>query len=86
MAIQCEDSGCFDIRTVGRTRNPDAFSLRRKKANKEERKKNASLRAAAGRAVARLIVRGLLECCSKRGSWRLTGAGLKVAQKLWPEV
>jgi hypothetical protein len=40
----------------------------------------------SGRAVARLIGRGLLECCSKRGSWRLTGAGLKVARELWPEL
>jgi hypothetical protein len=28
---------------------------------------------------------GTGQCCS-RGKWRLTGAGLKVAQKLWPEL
>jgi hypothetical protein len=43
------------------------------------------LRAASGRAVARLIGRGLLECCS-RGRWCLTKRGLKVARGLWPEV
>jgi hypothetical protein len=86
IAIQCEDPGCFDIRTVGRTSpDPNDFSLRWKKASKEERRKNASLRSAAGLSVARLIKRGLVESCS-RGKWRLTGAGLKVAQKLWPEL
>jgi hypothetical protein len=86
IAVQYEDPGCFDVRTVGRTNpDPNDFSLSRKKASKEERRKNASLRSAAGLSVARLIKRGLVECCS-RGKWRLTGAGLKVAQKLWPEL
>jgi hypothetical protein len=85
IAVQVEVPGCFGVRTVGRIPDPDAFTLRRKNASAEERRKNASLRAAAGLSVARLIKRGLVECCS-RGKWRLTGAGLKVAQKLWPEL
>jgi hypothetical protein len=73
IAVREEDPGCFGVQTVGRVPDPDAFSLRRKKANKEERRKNASLRSAAGLSVARLIKRGLVECCS-RGKWRLCWA------------
>ena len=82
---QGEDSGCFGVRTFGRISGPEDFTLKRRKASKEERRQRASLRAAAGRAVARLIGRGLLECCS-RGRWRLTKRGLKVARGLWPEL
>jgi hypothetical protein len=60
IAVREEDPGCFGVQTVGRVPDPDAFSLRRKKANKEERRKNASLRSAAGLSVARLIKRGLV--------------------------
>jgi hypothetical protein len=86
VAIQREDPGCFDVRTFGRTYpDPNTFSLRWKKASNEERRKNASLRSAAGLSVARLIKRGLVESCS-RGKWRLTGAGLEVARELWPKL
>jgi hypothetical protein len=51
----------------------------------EDRRVRASRRAAAGLSIARLIKRGLLECCA-RGRWRLTPAGLKVARRIWPDV
>jgi N-acyl-L-homoserine lactone synthetase len=46
----------------------------------------ASRRAAAGRAVARLIARGLVECGLQRGTWKLTNPGVKVCKGLWPEI
>ena len=82
---QVEDPGCFTIRTVGRIPEPDGFDLKRRKASAEERRKRASWRAASGRAVARLLRRGFVECCS-RGHWQFTSSGLAVARKLWPLV
>jgi Mn-dependent DtxR family transcriptional regulator len=46
--------------------------------------KRAVRRAAAGRALERLVKRGLLEHCG-RGKWRLTEAGVEVAKVLHPE-
>ena len=85
LADEDQDPGSFTVQTVGRPADPDAFSLRRKKASKEERRKNASLRSAAGLSIERLIKRGLVESCS-RGRWRLTKRGFKVARELWPEL
>jgi hypothetical protein len=86
LADRNEDPGCFTVRTVGRAPpDPEIFSLRWKKANKEERRKNASLRAAAGLSVRRLVTRGLVERCS-RGKWRLTAKGVAVAQQFYPEI
>ena len=51
----------------------------------EDRRVRASRRAAAGLSIARLIKRGLVECCS-RGKWRLTPAGLKLARRLYPGI
>jgi hypothetical protein len=50
----------------------------------EDRRVRASRRAAAGLSIARLIKRGLLECCAG-GRWHLTQAGLKVARRLNPQ-
>jgi hypothetical protein len=50
-----------------------------------DRAKRAVRRAAAGRAVARLVKRGLLECCG-RGKWRLSEAGVEVAKVLMHSV
>jgi hypothetical protein len=80
-----EDPGCFGIRTFGRTPEADGFDLKRKKVSAEERRKRASARAASGRAVARLVKRGLVESCG-RGRWRLTPRGVKVAKALYPEL
>jgi hypothetical protein len=51
----------------------------------KDRRERARHRAAAGRSIARLIERGLLECPG-RGRWKLTPAGLALAQKLDPDV
>jgi hypothetical protein len=82
---QVEDLGCFGVQTFGRPPDPGGYDLSRRKASAEERRKRASARAAAGRAVARLVKRGLVECCS-RGKWRLTRKGIVVARKLHPLV
>jgi hypothetical protein len=50
-----------------------------------ERRERARARASAGRSLARLIKRGLLESCS-RGRWRLTHRGLSLARALYPEI
>jgi hypothetical protein len=59
--------GCLDLKTLLRAET--------------DRAKRAVRRAAAGRAVARLVKRGLLECCA-RGKWRLTATGIEVAKAL----
>src|SRR5215831_18543337 len=51
----------------------------------KDRRLRASRRAAAGRAIRRLIVRGLLECCA-RGRWRLSQTGLAVTLALNPQA
>jgi hypothetical protein len=50
----------------------------------EKGERRASARAAAGLSIARLVRRGLLECCT-RGRWRLTLKGLEVALRLEPD-
>jgi hypothetical protein len=57
---QVEDPGCFTVRTVGRTPDPDGFDLKRRKASAEERRKRASWRAACGREVAPPRAGGIL--------------------------
>ena len=42
-------------------------------------------RTSKARAVARLVTRGLVECCA-RGKWRLTARGVTVARDLYPLV
>jgi hypothetical protein len=66
---------------------PDAacFGIKGRMTNYEDRPEHHRRRSAAGRSLARLIARGLLEHCS-RGQWRLTRAGFKVARRLWPDI
>jgi hypothetical protein len=64
--------------------HPGCFKLGTLITDFEDRRERASRRAAAGLSIARLIKRGLLECCA-RGRWRLTPAGLKVAWRLNPD-
>jgi hypothetical protein len=71
IACHLPDVGCFGLKA----RMPDF----------EDRRVRARRRAAAGLSIARLIKRGLLECCA-RGSWRLTPAGLAVARRLYPDL
>ncbi len=66
------EGGCFQIR----------FAMK----GFENRRIRASRRAAAGLAIARLIRRGLLERCSRRGRWRLSVAGLALARRLYPKI
>jgi hypothetical protein len=60
-------AGCLELKAIMRTET--------------DRAKRAVRRAAAGRAVARLVKRGLLEYCA-RGKWRLTETGIEVAKVL----
>jgi hypothetical protein len=69
IAFQSEEPGCFRLYL-------DDIG---------ERRVRACARASAGRSLARLIKRGLLESPS-RGRWRLTHRGLKVARALYPEI
>jgi|SRR6516162_2581189 hypothetical protein len=62
-------TGCLELKAIMRA-----------EAN---RAKRAVRRAAAGRAVARLVKRGLLEYCA-RGKWRLTETGIEIAKVLHP--
>jgi hypothetical protein len=62
-------AGCLDLKTLLRAET--------------DRRKRAVRRAAAGRAVARLVYRGLLERCA-RGKWRLTPTGIEVAKAIHP--
>ena len=52
-------------------RDPGCFAVTGMMKEIVDRRERATRRAAAGRALARLIGRGLLASCS-RGSWRLT--------------
>jgi hypothetical protein len=61
-----------------------SFRLQALMMQYEDRRVRASRHAAAGLSIARLIKRGLLECCT-RGRWRLTPAGLAVARRLNPQ-
>jgi hypothetical protein len=65
--------------------DPGCFRLRAMMMDFENRHVRASRRAAAGLSIARLIKRGLVECAA-RGRWRLTPAGLKIAQRLYPNI
>jgi hypothetical protein len=49
-----------------------------------DRKERATRRAATGRALARLIGRGLLQSCL-RGAWRLTRAGVTTSRRIFPD-
>jgi hypothetical protein len=69
---------------VCRSPDPGSFGVKASMATLEDRKMRACRRAAAGRAIARLIKRGLLECGSARGTWRLTKRGLKAAKAAVP--
>jgi hypothetical protein len=71
----------FDI--ACRLPDPGCFRLRAMTMDFEDRRVRASRRATAGLSIARLIKRGLVECCA-RGRWRLTPAGLKIARRLYP--
>jgi hypothetical protein len=51
----------------------------------DDRRERAQRRAAAGRAIKRLIRRGLLEGRS-RGKWRLSKAGVALARRLYPQI
>ena len=70
---------------VFHVRDPGCFAITAIMKQIENRRERACRRAAAGRALARLIHRGLLETCS-RGAWRLTRAGLEAARKVHPEI
>jgi hypothetical protein len=61
-----------------------SFTLQALMMQYADRRVRASRRAAAGLSIARLIKRGLLECCG-RGRWRLTPAGLALARRLNPQ-
>jgi hypothetical protein len=63
---------------------PGSFELKSMMSQFKEGERRASARAAAGLSIARLIGRGLLECCA-RGRWRLTQNGLEVALRLNPD-
>jgi len=71
IACQLDNQGCFQIRGM--------------MSDIEDRSVRANRRAAAGLSIARLIKRGLLECCS-RGHWRLSTAGLALARRLHPQI
>jgi hypothetical protein len=71
------------IRRALRLDNPGCFQLRSMMEAVADRRERASRRAAAGLAIARLIRRGLLECCS-RGHWRLTRRGLLLPSGFTP--
>jgi hypothetical protein len=62
---------------------PGSFGLKGMMSQYEEGQVRACARAAAGLSIARLVRRGLLECCS-RGWWRLTETGIEVAKALHP--
>jgi hypothetical protein len=66
--------------------DPGCFQIRFRMKGFADSRIRASRRAAAGLAIARLIRRGLLECCSRRGRWRLTPAGLALGRRLYPEI
>jgi restriction endonuclease Mrr len=64
---------------------PGHFIIRTEMKKFSDRRKRASRRAAVGRALARLIKRGLIvNCC--RGKWRLTEAGAITAQRFYPQI
>jgi hypothetical protein len=60
---------------------PGALELKALMRAETNRHVRAVRRTAAGRAVARLVYRGLLECCG-RGKWWLTPNGVEVALRL----
>ena len=64
---------------------PGSFRLQGMMSQFEKGERRASRRAAAGLSIARLVRRGLLECCCTRGRWRLTLKGLDVALRLNPD-
>lgn len=70
---------------VFHVRDPGCFAVTTMMKEIADRKARATRRAAAGRALASLIKRGLLESCS-RGAWRLTPRGVKVTKQLYPEI
>jgi hypothetical protein len=75
LACKRDYPGCF--RAVG-------LGLPDKDA--DNRRAKASKRAAAGRALQRLIKRGLVEPVA-RGHWRLSSQhGVEVAARLWPQI
>ena len=78
---------------AGQSVNPGCFGVQVSRVDMETGRQlqfhnrgEANQRAAAGHAIARLILRGLVECGSERGKWKLTKAGLKVAKALYPEL
>jgi restriction endonuclease Mrr len=70
---------------AGQSPDPGCFGLKTSMAEIVERRVRGSRRAAAGRSIARLMKRGLLESCS-RGTWRLTRLGFKAAREFYPEI
>jgi hypothetical protein len=65
--------------------DPGHFDLKTIMTKYKDRTERAAKRASAGRAIARLIKRRLLERCS-RGRWRLSGAGVAIARRLYPQI
>jgi hypothetical protein len=65
--------------------NPGRFDLKHSMEEHTPGRVRASKRAAAGRAIQRLMARGLLECCT-HGQWRLTPNGVEVALRLNPHA
>ena len=68
------------------TRCPGCFGLKTMMSAIEDPRARATQRSTAGRAIARLIRRGLVECGPEHGHWRLTKRGLTVTKKLHPDL
>jgi hypothetical protein len=64
---------------------PGCFGVKAMMTKYEDKKQRATRRADTGRSIARLVARGLVECCA-RGKWRLTKRGATLARALYPEI
>lgn len=79
LAGQKADPGCFRVK-AGREIDMETGCV----LPISDRKAREVRRTSKARAVARLASRGLVECGTEHGTWRLTKRGLTVAKALWP--
>jgi hypothetical protein len=80
LAGHMADPGCFGVKE-GRKIDIETGRV----LPISNRKAREVRRTSKARAIARLVTRGLVECCA-RGKWRLTARGLATAKALWPLV